>query len=459
LAPAAAAGAGATGRTGLERVWAVAAASQASALRLVAPRDGAALDPSAPVSVTVDWRFDPSGGPSIGGGGGWFLCAALVARHDGDDDVAALRQGGTGHQGQEQCETAHDGAGPRFTLHLLPPPLWNGPRDDKNGGQATSSFSPPPQYFVEATLRFYFDRGGPAAAAATVPPAAFAAATAAFQVHASARVAVGFWEPLPPHAPAWPRPSRARLRQSGPHSAGWPAHAAAVFAAVFNRTDFAARALRDPLPPRLRPPRHAEPDAAVVVAAHPGRWLPSPQQLQDGEASATGERSPCSSPALWVYVYGQYRTFDQTRASLAQAVRLTAGACAFVCGVAAEEPGGSPGDHPQGHSQPAAGSVAAALAALVQPNARTPSGGGGKNSDGNDGVDDGDGEGLFGGRFAYAVVRRSGRYDRAVSLSGALDFWWYSVWLLGELASGLHGFEPNPNALVLRTRCAPSARS
>jgi hypothetical protein len=143
-----------------------------------------------------------------------------------------------------------------------------------------------------------------------------------------------------------------------------------------------------------------------LAATSPGDWFPE----------------VCSSPSFWIYLYGQYRTFDITKRNLAIVANKTAGRCFFISAVTDEAQGYNGGNKDKVKQ-------VSVLESLERARVE-----------------------LFGGNMAYAVVRRTGCYDRSVALQGALDFWWYSVFLLSEMAASFHRFKPNPSALVLRTR-------
>ncbi|CAE8582652.1 unnamed protein product [Polarella glacialis] len=168
-----------------------------------------------------------------------------------------------------------------------------------------------------------------------------------------------------------------------------------------------------------------------VAAASAGSWLP---------------REGCSTPKQWVFVYGQYRTFDYTMENLADMASKSSDDCYFLTAVMPDDKG------TLGHiAWPAKGpDVASALSFAQQI--------------------------YFGGRLAYIVVTRSGMYDRALagremwvppslslidensgSLQGTLDMYWYLVAMNNNnnnarLSALVLGMKPEPTAVVVRTR-------
>ena len=152
-----------------------------------------------------------------------------------------------------------------------------------------------------------------------------------------------------------------------------------------------------------------QPSTIKVRAASPGSWNPS---------------AACPTPRMWVLLYGQYRTWDITQQSIAKMIRLSAGSCYFVVGVAAHESGIKVGAKDLAFTHDA--DVAEGL----------------KKAQSN----------IFGGLMAYVVADRTGMFDRRASLQGALDFFWYSSFICAEMAASYHGIAPMASSLVLRTR-------
>ena len=172
-------------------------------------------------------------------------------------------------------------------------------------------------------------------------------------------------------APTWIDARPAALPPCAAPDAGcWPGRVALDFGRVFNGTDFAFEARL------LRNASYAD-NQIEVIAASPGAWAPT---------------DSCPTPRLWVLIYGQYRSFDSTQRNLAKLAALGgAGSCFFVAAVTADDAGYRPG-----------GGDVDVAAKLRAAQAKT-----------------------FGGAMAFTVCRRRGAYDRATSLQGTLDFFWW----------------------------------
>ena len=215
--------------SGPPRVWAVAEApdwssipgsskNRKSALRMVSPLEGTALDVDSPVHVIVDWRFDPAIDFTVGNDGNtsgmWYMCAELV----GSQDVKGDKEEGTPPQTSriseesslsEQCIAVDDSAGPRF-MFLLPPPFLPTlftRNDDDNTKNVTSAplRSTPVQYHIEASLRFYRLDDLQVRDLTPSPSSAPAAQPPHFQEHELARVGVGLVKSLSLQLESWNR--------------------------------------------------------------------------------------------------------------------------------------------------------------------------------------------------------------------------------------------------------------
>lgn len=154
-----------------------------------------------------------------------------------------------------------------------------------------------------------------------------------------------------------------------------------------------------------------------VVASSPGSWTPS---------------ADCTTPKLWLYVYGPLRTFDSTKDALKEMASLSSNDCYFVSAVTPDEE-----DDIEQKMQEA--------------------------------------QGFFGGRFAYTIVTRQGMYTRhsgnekgmqgemwkppftlaathSKALQPVLDVFWYTLQQNVNLAAPVLGITPDASSVVIRTR-------
>ena len=167
-------------------------------------------------------------------------------------------------------------------------------------------------------------------------------------------------------------------------------------------------------------------NTVVVVEASAGEWwVPA--------------RSACTSPAVWYFVIGHFRTFAWTAPFLARAASATS-ACAFVVAVVPDEldaslaestPGGAFGRVDHG-----------GLARTLGPSPHVPAlmRHATRNSFASTSTSP---------AFAYAVLRRSG----AVNVyPAALALGWHAAWAVAEWASQQHGLTPDVSSIVVRTR-------
>ena len=138
--------------------------------------------------------------------------------------------------------------------------------------------------------------------------------------------------------------------------------------------------------------------SAKVVATHPGVWNQSNSMR-------------CPSPRFWIFLYGEYGTFEYTKKNIAKMAFLSAGKCFQFVAVAAETPGSD--------------------VDVV---------GGLRDAQKN----------LFHGAMSYVVVERGGLFSKNCSL-GANDFFWYSLGVVANAAAHFHGFDPHTSSVVLRT--------
>ena len=143
-----------------------------------------------------------------------------------------------------------------------------------------------------------------------------------------------------------------------------------------------------------------------------------------------------SGPAVWLFVWGQYRSFYATQHDMKKFLTLTAGNCYYVAAALSEEIGFKlPGskdflartrgeideraflcpDCPSGR----------ATAEHMLYNQSQP----------------------FDGRFAYVVLRRSGR------IAGWGEAWWlHAVWVVARWAANVRNIPLDPLAVVIRVR-------
>lgn len=144
------------------------------------------------------------------------------------------------------------------------------------------------------------------------------------------------------------------------------------------------------------------------------------------EAADPG-RLACS-PSLWILLGGQYRTFDSTARGFLEAGRRSS-ACfgvammteVFIDEVDAEK---------QKWQKPMWRAISKNrddVASLVEKQANE----------------------TFGGRLAYAVVRRTGA---VTDYPSCLTMWWHGSWAVARWALAVRGLSPRPDSLVIRTR-------
>jgi len=206
--------------------------------------------------------------------------------------------------------------------------------------------------------------------------------------------------------PQWRPPDWSRAGRCATDSC-WSDQIAAGFDQVFNLTDFTSTA---------KPVARVQvPTTVHVVASSPGKW------------SASEE---CPTPKLWVFLFGQYRSFDRTRDSLREMVEHSAGSCYFVSAVTAEESG---------------------IPLNTKSSINDLKGGWEHDVDVVERMVDAQSS-IFGYKMAYAVVQRTGKITRLGSLEGLLNFFWYSVYMTSRLAAEYHHFIPRTSSFVIRTR-------
>ena len=153
--------------------------------------------------------------------------------------------------------------------------------------------------------------------------------------------------------------------------------------------------------------------AVRLVASTAGSWHATPH---------------CATPRLWILLCGHLRTFAWTRSSLAEIAARSSADCYFV---AAAVPLQIEATLRTGFWSPVAPSSAvgtsndAAEALMAASSA------------------------AFAGRLAYAVINRSGAYDRATA---GLPLMWHVAWAVARWAAGTHAMAIDPSAVVVRTR-------
>lgn len=156
--------------------------------------------------------------------------------------------------------------------------------------------------------------------------------------------------------------------------------------------------------------------AVRVVNASQGQWMPTQQ---------------CPTPRLWIFLSGHYRTFSWTRAALAEVAAISSENCYFV---AAAVPRHIEAEQRTGKWSPVPGGVWPQIASHNDAAA----------------VLMAESSVAFGGRLAYAVLDRTGAYDR---LPAGLAVLWHAVWAVARWVASTRSFLPiDPSAVVVRTR-------
>ena len=161
---------------------------------------------------------------------------------------------------------------------------------------------------------------------------------------------------------------------------------------------------------------HAVAGANVVevVAMSLGQWEPRPG---------------CSSPRLWIFLGGHFRTFMFTRRVMAELIRNSSSNCYLVAAITPETID-VPDDELRGWNPRIGWEQFAdkfdSVPTLLKEASKT-----------------------FDGRLAYAVVKRAGAVG---AYPGCLPFYWHGVWAVATAAAKAHKIVIDPNAVVLRTR-------
>ena len=165
-----------------------------------------------------------------------------------------------------------------------------------------------------------------------------------------------------------------------------------------------------------------------VVAASAGSWWP-----------LRGRQ--CTSPPLFFYIVGHYRTFAWTQSFYARVATLSGGSCAFVLAFVPDEVDASLELYTPGavgrvarkelktalERSPMGENVVARMRHAAQTTFSTDSA----------------------PAFAYAVVRRSGPVARYPS---CLALYWHGVHALARWVADVHGFGLDATAVVVRSR-------
>ena len=140
----------------------------------------------------------------------------------------------------------------------------------------------------------------------------------------------------------------------------------------------------------------------------------------------------CETPALWIFLVGQFRTFTATAATVAAFANRSAPECFMIADMI---PSNETGEiEPQAqerkkklHNLPSPDS----LPLLVEDAQRR----------------------IFGGRLAYALVRRGQVSESPTArFPGCLALYWHGCWIVAHWAAALAQIQPDATAMVFRTR-------
>lgn len=162
-----------------------------------------------------------------------------------------------------------------------------------------------------------------------------------------------------------------------------------------------------------------------IVADSPGNWTPRPG---------------CLSPRMWIFLYGQYRTFDYTQHNLKQMAAMSTGDCFMVAAVilekvCSESKPGLCGGRLNLQWRKFASTLLDVLALLNDSRAS-----------------------LFLEHFAYVIVRTTMKIKEAPFAGFGCDRWrcfmcyWYAVYAVVEASSITNEIKVGPSRVVLRTR-------
>lgn len=155
------------------------------------------------------------------------------------------------------------------------------------------------------------------------------------------------------------------------------------------------------------------PSLLNLTAASPGRF----------------ERTDsCRTPLLWIFLTGQFRTFLSTAATLERTASLASAGCYMVAALVPDDEALVPDVGSLFVPRHAAAPSNASLSALLL-HAQ---------------------ERIFAGRLAFALVSRDAGSVR--HYPGCLSLYWHGTWLVARWAATVLGLQPDPHAVVLRTR-------
>lgn len=161
---------------------------------------------------------------------------------------------------------------------------------------------------------------------------------------------------------------------------------------------------------------------------HPG-FHGSAVRLVTSSVGSWQATSHCAAPRLWILLCGHLRTFAWTRSSLAEVAARSSADCFFV---AAAVPLQIEATVRTGFWSPPAPSTAAARISNDAADALMAAS-----------------SAAFAGRLAYAVINRSGAFDRATA---GLPVMWHVAWAVARWAARTHAMAIDPSAVLVRTR-------
>ena len=154
------------------------------------------------------------------------------------------------------------------------------------------------------------------------------------------------------------------------------------------------------------------PGNATVLYASTGHWQPATPR--------------CVTPKAWLFLVGHWRAFSSTQRGLAHAINASTAGCFFCVLIVAEEIDVEASQRVPWAPKPGVFRDRGSVATLAQRAQRS-----------------------FGGRLAYAVLRRHGALN---SFEFCLHLNWYAGWAVARWAAEHHAIYIDAASAVVRTR-------